>query len=82
MLLLSSATKNTCESIKNVKRKATKIIQALENKTCEERSKDWELFWMRNNFKMICENFHCLIRRTMISVFIYHPLKAEEKGEG
>lgn len=44
MPTLSSTTKNMCESIKNVQRKATKIIQVSENKTFEERSKDWGLF--------------------------------------
>lgn len=44
--LLSSTTKNTGESIKDVQRKATKIIQGLENKTFEERSNDWGLFWI------------------------------------
>lgn len=53
---------NLCENTKNVQRRATKIIQVLENKTFEKKLKDWGLFWMRNNFMMIMRILSFLFR--------------------
>lgn len=69
------------EASKNVQRKATEIIQGLENKTFEERSKDWGFFWMRNNFKMICGYFQCLIQRTIDKHSYLSPTKDRREGE-
>ena len=44
--------------------------------------KDWGLFWMKNDFKMICEFFKFLIQRTVDKHFYLSLLKAENKGKG
>lgn len=69
------------DTSKKVQRKATKIIHVLENKTFEERSKDWGFFWMRNSFKMICGYFQCLIQRTIDKHFYLSPTKDRQGWE-